>query len=335
MTEQIFLGVDGGNSKTEALAISADARVIGFGRAGGSNHQGKGMAGALTSIRQAAGQALSGRVAEWGAFCLAGADTPPDFAALQAALPALPVCRHVAVYNDLRAVLRAGSTRPYGVGVVCGSGFNAGGVGRDGQTFRLPALGAMTGDRAGGCTMGRAAMGAAFRAWDGRGHPTRLQEDVLRYFDVRDMETLAEHIAQGRIAWEAVCGLAPLVFRAAKAGDTVAQDLVRAQGQEIGTAILAIARRLDLLAVPCDAVLGGSVFYGEGPLLMETIRQTVWPVAPQMALKRLDVRPVVGAVLLAADRAGVQSDGAWLHKLYAALPEQLILQKETESAQGE
>ena len=332
MSERIFLGVDGGNSKTEALAITASGEVIGFGRSGGSNYQGVGLPKALETIRRAAEQALGGRRATWGAFCLAGADTPTDFATLEPALAAVPFCERSAVYNDLRAVFHAGSTRPYGVAIVCGSGFNAGGVGRDGHEWRLPALGAWTGDRAGGCHLGTETLGAAFRAWDGRGQPTCLQDDVLRHFDVPDMETLAERIVQERISWETVCSLARLAFRAAAAGDAVARALIRAQAQEIGVAIVAIARRLDLLAVPCEAALGGSVFYGEGPLLLETIRETVHAAVPHITLKRLDVRPVVGAALLAAELAGVRTDASWRQTLYAALSASLVLTQETTQA---
>ena len=334
MSERIFLGVDGGNSKTEALAVTESGHVVGFGRSGGSNYQGVGLPQALATVQRAAEQALRGKRAAWGAFCLAGADTPTDFATLTPALAALPYCEHGAVYNDLRAIFRAGSTRPYGVAVVCGSGFNAGGVGSDGREWRLPALGEWTGDRAGGCKLGAETLGAAFRAWDGRGQPTRLQADALRHFDVPDMETLAERIVQGRISRKEVCEMAPLAFRAAMAGDAVARALIRAQGQEVGVAIVAIARRLDLLDKPCEAVLGGSVFYGEGPLLLDTIHEVVHPAAPYTTLKRLDVRPVVGAALLAADAAGVRVNAAWRHTLYAELPAFLRLTSETSHTGG-
>src|SRR5438477_365687 len=38
-----FLGVDGGNSKTLAVVADETGRVLGVGRAGGSNHQGIGL----------------------------------------------------------------------------------------------------------------------------------------------------------------------------------------------------------------------------------------------------------------------------------------------------
>jgi hypothetical protein len=86
---------------------------------------------------------------------------------------------------------------------------------------------------------------------------------------------------------------------------------------------VAILRRLDLLGTACQAVLGGSVFYGEGPLLMNTIKKQVRPSAPLVEIKRLDTRPVVGAVLLAADRAGIRTDEDFSTRLWTTLPDML------------
>jgi N-acetylglucosamine kinase-like BadF-type ATPase len=108
-----------------------------------------------------------------------------------------------------------------------------------------------------------------------------------------------------------IINLAPLVFSAAVAGDAIARRLIRDQGREIGLSIVAILRRLGLLETPCQAVLGGSIFYGEGTLLMGTIKNKVRPSAPLAQIKRLDMRPVVGAILLAADRAGITPDEAF------------------------
>jgi N-acetylglucosamine kinase-like BadF-type ATPase len=77
----------------------------------------------------------------------------------------------------------------------------------------------VTGDCAGGEHLGQAALGAAFRAWDGRGAATCLQERVLQALDVPDMSTLAERIVQGQVTTQQIINLAPLVFSAAVAGD--------------------------------------------------------------------------------------------------------------------
>jgi N-acetylglucosamine kinase-like BadF-type ATPase len=321
VNEFILLGVDGGGSKTDALAADTTGRVLGWGQAGGSNHQTLGLSQARDHIRQAAMQALDGQRASFAAYCLAGADLPPDFVVLEPTLHDLNLADEFRVYNDVIAVFRAGSSQQFGMAVVCGAGFNAGGIGRDGREVRLPSLGAVTGDCGGGEYLGVAALGAAFRAWDGRGTPTCLQNMVLEALRAPDMPALAECLVQEKVTSQQVIALAPLVFSAAAAGDALARQLIRDQGREIGISILAILRRLDLLDVPCQAVLGGSVFYGEGDLLMKIIKKTTYRSAPLVEIKRLEMRPVVGALLLAAEQAGLVIDETFMSNLRATLPD--------------
>jgi N-acetylglucosamine kinase-like BadF-type ATPase len=329
MIEQpIFLGVDGGNSKTEAMAVDRTGRFLGTGQSMGSNHQNAGLKTALERIQQAAVQALDGQRARVAAFCLSGADMPSDFALLEPALRELNLADDIVLYNDVIAVFRAGSDHPYGMAVVCGAGFNAAGINRDGYEFRLPSLGEVTGDRGGGGHLGTEALGSAFRAWDGRGPETRLQEMVLKALEVPDLPALAEMLVQRQVTSAQIIRLAPLVFSAAVAGDQVARRLIREQGREVGITILAILRHLELLDTPCQAVLGGSVFYGEGTLLLSTIHRTVRPSAPLVQVKRLDTRPVVGAVLLSADRAEIATDETFTTTLRATLPEVLKLKSD-------
>jgi N-acetylglucosamine kinase-like BadF-type ATPase len=151
---------------------------------------------------------------------------------------------------------------------------------------------------------------------------------VLKALNVPDIPALAELLVQQQVKTAQIIGLAPLVFSAAAAGDRVARRIIREQGREIGITILAILRRLDLLDTPCQAVLGGSVFYGEGTLLMDTIHKTVRPSASLVEVKRLDTRPVVGAVLLAADRAETVRDEAFITNLRATIPETLRLKSD-------
>jgi N-acetylglucosamine kinase-like BadF-type ATPase len=328
VAEAVFLGVDGGGSKTAALALDGAGNILGTGASGGSNYQAIGLDTALRHIGEAAARALNGRRATVAAFCLSGADMPYDHTVLEPALRDLNLCDQFSLFNDSLAVFRAGSRNPYGVAVVCGTGFNAVGISQQGKEFRLPALGTLTGDNhAGGGGLGILTLGAAFRAWDGRGETTRLQPMVLKALGAPDMPTLAEWLVQQRVGYEQIYALSPLAFAAADAGDSAACGLIRAQGEEVAITILAFLRRLDLIDTACDAVLGGSMFYGQGTLLMDTIQAQVCPAAPRVMLRRLDVKPVVGAALLALDQAGVT-----ISDLRSHLPEELKLAVTSEGA---
>ena len=137
----MFLGVDGGGTKTAALLVDSDGQVIGSGTADGSNYHSVGMEAAFPNVRLAVEAALHGRTPDAACFAMAGADLPHDFRALQARLNTLNLGSPYILKNDVIGALRAGSRFPYGVAVVCGTGFNAGGIGKNGREFRLPAMG--------------------------------------------------------------------------------------------------------------------------------------------------------------------------------------------------
>lgn len=314
----MLLGVDGGGSKTIALLVRDDGQIAGIGIAGGSNYHSVGMDAAFPNVRQAFEAALRDHVPDAACFCMAGADLPHDFRALNAQLDTLGIPTYT-LKNDVIGALRAGSRFPYGVAVVCGTGFNAGGIARDGREFRLPAMGPLTGDIPGARRLATRAIGTAFRAWDGRGEPTLLSELILRHFSAPDFETVAVWLGDGTMGDEHIKSVAPLVFEASEAGDAQARQMIYEQGLELGLAANAILRKLDLAGEDVDVVLGGSVFYGKGDLLMDTVRGVILEFAPNVTIKRLDVPPVVGAVLLAADDAGVILPAGWA----AGLPREL------------
>src|SRR5689334_13960805 len=141
---RVFLGVDGGSSKTHAALVDESGALLGFGQAGIANQHTYGLEQALEQVDMAVRMALeaAGREpqdVELGCFCLAGADFAEDFRILQTALEGLGLVRRLVVKNDTAAGLRSGLSRPWGVVVVCGTGFNAAGRGRDGTEIGLPA----------------------------------------------------------------------------------------------------------------------------------------------------------------------------------------------------
>jgi N-acetylglucosamine kinase-like BadF-type ATPase len=315
----LFLGLDGGGTKTATLLVDETGQVIGSGSAGGSNYHSVGMDAAFASVRQAVEAALGDRQPDATCFSMAGGDLPHDFANLNAKLAELDLANPFTVRNDVLGALRAGSRSPYGVAVVCGTSYNAAAISRSGEEFRLPALGPISGDIAGGRRLATRALGAAFRSWDGRGEPTLLADLILAKLDAPDFETVASRWGQNQISDDQLKSLAPLVFDACEAGDALARQFVYEQGLELGISANAALRQTDLQATDCDVVLAGSIFYARGTLLMQTVTETILGYAPNVQIKRLGVQPVVGAVLLAADSVGASLPADFIN----GLPESL------------
>jgi len=332
----LVLGVDAGATKTFALVADEGGHILGFGQAGPGNHQVAGPELALAEIRRACEEALAqagvSPPVDFGFFGLAGADLPVDFAFLTPAVEGMGLARRVRIKNDTLVALRAGLRRSWGVAVICGTGFNAGGIGPDGREVQLPGLGALSGDWGGGADIAQEAIRLICRAWDGRGQPTALTEMALTALGFPSVEELISQLYQsqfdyypGQFDQRQLLSLVPLVFEAAYAGDQVAQDLLVRVGTEVGITANAIIKRLGLENTDVEVVLGGSVFKGKGPLLVDTVTQVVHRVAPRAAIVLPEFEPVVGAVFLALEGLGVEVNQAIYANVRASLPGELGL----------
>jgi hypothetical protein len=71
-----------------------------------------------------------------------------------------------------------------------------------------------------------------------------------------------------------------------------------------------------------DVVLAGSVYKGEGPLLIDTITQTIHRVAPHAAIVRAALEPALGGVLLAYDQLGIEVTDEIYENLTQTMPHQ-------------
>ncbi|HEY2868122.1 MAG TPA: BadF/BadG/BcrA/BcrD ATPase family protein [Gaiellales bacterium] len=318
MSDRRVLAVDGGNSKTDVAILDETGRVLGTHRGPGASFtpddHDRSVADLERSVLAAAADAgIDARpVADAGVFCLAGADLPADDRRILRAVRGLGLVAEPVLRNDTFAVMRAGAPRGWGVAVVCGAGFNCTGVGPDGREVRFPALGAISGDWAGGATIGIEAVGACVRAGDGRGPRTELERAVPAHFGLKTPRQVMVGLHTGKLDDSRVYELAPVVLGAANAGDPVAVGIVERQAEEVSVLVCTSLRRLRLLRTEADVVLGGGVARARSPVFMRRLTERVSACAPKARIAVVDDLPIVGAALLALDQLAV-ADGAGAH----------------------
>ncbi len=307
------LALDGGGSKVDAALVARDGSLIGAARWPGSIYDGfgarserlDGLAAAVAAVCRDAGidpERLP--LAPIGVFAVAGADLPADERRILRGLLRRGWTTRSLLRNDTFAVLRAGTERAWGVGVVCGFGTNCAGVAPDGRTFRFPAVGSISGDWGGGVDIGREALWYAMRAQDGRGERTLLATLVPEHFGLRRPRQVMEAIHLRKMGEERVVELPPVVFRAAAEGDAVARRIVDRQADEVvamaGTAI----RRLGMSGLDVHVVLGGGIFRNRFGPFFQRIEEGLRAVAPDVRVMVLTAPPVVGAALIGLDQIG-------------------------------
>jgi N-acetylglucosamine kinase-like BadF-type ATPase len=304
----VVLAVDGGNFKTHLALVGSDGALLSLANGPLSSPHQIGVDGCvelLDGLLRDASRDAGQLTAEVAQVMLAGADLPQEEEALHAALTARGWTHGLTVANDTFAVLRAGTERRWGVGLVCGAGMNCVGVAPDGSTTRFHALGAITGDWGGGEDVGLAGLSAAVRSEDGRGPRTTLQQAVPAHFGLATPLKVAEAIHLAEIPRWRLAELAPIVLGAA-ADDLAAAGIADRLVRESVDLVRVALDRLEVTEEAVDIVLGGGLF--RDARLAAKVARELQQIARPSNVVVVDDPPIVGAALLGLDRLDADVD---------------------------
>jgi N-acetylglucosamine kinase-like BadF-type ATPase len=261
----LFLGVDGGGSKTQAVAVDARGAVCGRGSAGSSNFRAVGIEQALAQLRAAVEDALPAggarRAVDIAWFGLAGIHGKDDATLLEAEL--LPLARTVSVTNDAEFALSGLNDGP-GVALIAGTGSIALGREASGQIIQVGGWGHLLGDEGSAYDIGRRAAQAATRAADGRGPSTVLLQLVQERWGLATPRSMIDHIYQTQEK-ALLASLAPATLELARGGDQVARAIRSHACAELAHAVIAVIDTLNV-AGPIPLILGGGLLLHERDL---------------------------------------------------------------------
>lgn len=301
-----FLGIDVGSSKTHALMVDETGRCIGFGKAGGGNHQGVGYEGLEVVLNESFGAASKTSAVEkakiaGAGFGVAGYDFPSEREPHLQAISRLELSCPVEVVNDGVNGLLAGATRGVGVNVTAGSSNNCRGRNRSGREGRIVGNGARFGEYGGAGEIVQRGLQIVNYAWIKRIPPTALTRIYINALGARDEMDLVEGLSNGQYHLSSL--LAMQVISAARNGDIAACEVVQWAGEELGWLAVAVARQIEMENDEVEIIQSGSVFEA-GEILTNPMRDIVLKHCPSAKLIRLYGPPVVGAVVLGMEQAG-------------------------------
>lgn len=305
----VVVGVDGGGSKTDAVALTLDGEVIARTSDVGSSPHFIGVEESVRQVDRLVRKVSGGREVRQANLYLSGIDLPIEVKTFRENLAHLSWAgTGTVIDNDLYALLRAGTSARDAVAVVCGSGINAIGRRADGETARFAALGMISGDWGGGTGIGEAALYDAVRGGDLRGPATSLTSAIPGAFGLATIDEVTEALHLNALTYSDLGRLSPLVFEHADAGDAVSRALVTKQGTEIALMAVSAIERLELTGRAVPVVLGGGVVASGHPLLLDAVRATLDARTPLAEIVHVATPPIVGAALLALESAGATSE---------------------------
>jgi N-acetylglucosamine kinase-like BadF-type ATPase len=299
------LGIDAGGTKTVCLLADERGQVLAEARGGGANLQAAGELEVEKVLHAVMEEAIGERDLKPDAICLgiAGVDRESDAAAVRGIMRRIGFKARTLVVNDALIALVAGAGEQPGVVVVAGTGSIAYGRDAANRAARAGGWGYILGDEGGGFWIGRAALNAVVREFDGRGPTTLLTGLVLAHMHLGSPTELIHAVYGGGLHRNAIAGVAAVVQHAADAGDAIAADIITRAGVELSAAAASVITRLGMRGDHFPILLAGGVFRGVPALVSQAATHLV-EVAPRSEVRRLETEPAAGAVTLA--RAAAQ-----------------------------
>jgi N-acetylglucosamine kinase-like BadF-type ATPase len=201
---------------------------------------------------------------------LAGAGRKELRARMREALTTVGIA-DIEVVTDADIALYGATDGAPGIVVIAGTGSICCGVNARGKRFVAGGWGPIAGDEGGGAWIARRALRAIAHAADGRGPKTALTAAACSY------------------------------FHAAKAKDPVSLQIMIEGGAELGLAVVAVIRNLQMEREQFQIASVGGVFAASGELMLEPLREVVKRAAPKAYFAPPRFRPAVAAARMARE----------------------------------
>ncbi len=305
-----FLGVDGGGTKTDFLLIDETGQVLAAHRAGSAYYLETGVdaleamlvAGIRATLHDAA------MPAEQLTFAFIGLPAHGEDSALLprldgVAATVLPPLRH-RCGNDMVCGWAGALAGRDGINLVAGTGSIAYGE-FEGRRARAGGWGESFSDEGSAYWVAREALNLFSRMSDGRSQKGPLYAMIRERFELRgDLDLCAAVYGPPPLARSEFAGLAPLVARAAEAGDVQAQAVFEAAARELAGLVHAVR---DALSPPSHASLPVSYSGGMfqlGDLILGPLRSALRVSGREYEFVAPTMTPGAGAALYAAKLSG-------------------------------
>jgi glucosamine kinase len=186
-----------------------------------------------------------------------------------------------------------------GILLISGTGSVAWGRNERGVEGRVGGWGSLLGDEGSGYAIGLGALRRIVRAADGRAPATSLRRAILPHLGLDQAESLVTWAAEATKA--DIAAMVPVVVVCARAGDSVAEEILSRAGDALARHLLAVLDNLGPWSVAPTVALTGGLLQAGGPL-----RHALEVAIAQHGLRTLDRDPdaALGAARLARELAG-------------------------------
>lgn len=303
----LLVAVDGGATKTMAVAFDPRSGFAAAAESGPSNADAVGYKAAGHAI----GQAITAALGQHGidgpvlaaVLAVAGIDDESERRSLLSEVTVLPE-NTITLVNDVVGAWASASEASPGIAAISGTGSNTFGVDALGNTWRCGGWGHILGDEGSGYGMALSAIRAVVAFRDGRAEWTSLVPALLQFFDLRSVEQV-KHVVYRDFSKARIAAFARQVADVAQEGDEAALRVFREGAAALAEQIATVHSHLRFDGA-AEVTLIGSTFHA-GEVFLGPLRERLQADIGEVSLSEPRLPAVGGALWLAARAAGAES----------------------------
>src|SRR5699024_9278973 len=238
-----LLAIDGGATKTVAVIADEKGNVLASSEAGSSNYHVVGKTAAIRTLKTVIRNAINSlnvksNIFDIGIFALAGIDTEADQINVAKIVKEVLVALNIhfnklIVENDALSVLFGMTKGDPGAILIAGTGAIASAYDGGNIPVRGGGWGHKVGDEGSGYWIGKEAIRAILKSYDGRGSDTVLSKNVLQHLDLKNDKELYNWVYSEERSIHHIAALAVFVAKAARDGDHVSKSIIECAIDEL------------------------------------------------------------------------------------------------------
>lgn len=316
-----YLGVDGGGSKTAFVLIDELGRVLASHTEGSAYYLEVGWDALRSLLERGIRATLDGASATPASvdFAFIGLPAYGEDSRLLAQFDAAPspplLPGRYRCGNDAACGWAGALACEDGINLVAGTGSIGYGE-YGGRTARAGGWGELFSDEGSAHWMAREALNLFSRMGDGRAPRGPWYDLVRQHFGLQsDLDLCAAVYGDGRSGRSDTAALAPLVARAAAAGDGQAVELFHRAAGELARIVDAVYDQLDIPAQARVTVSYSGGMFNERALLLEPFLACLSTDARRYRIAPPRLPPAAGAALYAAKLSGSPLDAQAIQRL--------------------
>lgn len=323
LKSEIFLGVDGGQSHTEAVIADENGNILGRGFGGASNHAE--YPGGRERLRNAILGSVGGAIRDAEMRRRRDAETNHGnrsnldvvskcyFASAHFGMTGgadykeeiigeIVKAKHFVVRHDAPTALFGATAGKPGVVVIAGTGSVVYGENEAGETAKIGGLGYLFSDEGSGFWLALQIVRLAIKEQDGLIEPAGLERLVLNFFGREKIRELTNDFYNGKMTRDELASFAQAAHKAAEAGNVVIQNQIKFGSNVLIKSVYGAARRLKFQDnFPVVGV--GGMF--RAPLMKKYFAEQLQAEIPAAVFAEPRFNPAIGALLLAFRQAEI------------------------------